>query len=156
MALRDGRRLLSALAGAGLVACAPLAEEPTTATQPSALEAPGVPADVATVATVGWWMAGAAEGAYRLVIVEQGFDQIVSQVYLEWIELPPDGLPRIRARKDFDALNQVPLYKLDLADTRSDAAGLELILDARHAYTGERQRFEIRAGAPDDARLIAR
>jgi hypothetical protein len=79
------------LAAAALVgACAPSGSGPGPAIVPAddpAALLDWLPPAITTVRTAGWWSDAGREGPYRIVITEHGFDQLVSRLYLQWIEL---------------------------------------------------------------------
>jgi hypothetical protein len=113
-----------------------------------------LPTVVATVRTVGWWSEAGREGPYRIVITEHGFDQIVSRLYLQWLELVDESSgARVLTTVSFDQLNDVPLYQLEIRAIRELPDRLEVELEGSSLYTGEKRRFAIRAGPPAVASL---
>ena len=146
------------LATAALVgACAPSGSERGPAIlapdDPAALLDSLLPA-IATVRTAGWWSDAGREGPYRIVITEHGFDQLVSWLYVQWLELIEEevGL-RVLGTVGLDQLNEVPLYQLSILAVREAPDTLEIDLLGLSPYTGEEQRFLVRAGPPGVATL---
>ena len=147
--LRGGLTLVTACASSG-------PDEGRTGTagdDPAAL-IEALPAAIATVTTAGWWSEADREGPYRIVITEHGYDELVSRLYLQWLE-PVDEPPgsRVVGTVGFDELNEVPLYRLEVAATRDLPTGLEVELRGASPYTGEERRFLLRAGPPGVATL---
>ncbi len=57
-----------------------------------------VPSEVTTVITAGRWTDGPVSGAYRVVVVRDGWEHVWSRVYVEWLPDPtarnePDPKP---------------------------------------------------------------
>lgn len=145
-------RPIASLFAAVLILAAALA--PVRAAEESSV--PGfiesLPPEIATVRTAGWWSAADRSGTIRIVITEHGFDQIVSRLYLQWLEVDEAGA-RVIATLDFDELNEVPVRQLDLAAIRTSATGIEVELTASSLYTDDIEAYLLRAGAPGEATL---
>ena len=60
-------------------------------TLPFMLGASLVPANIDNVQTGGYWSGNGDDGQYRVVVVNSGFEHVVSHVYVEWIETPKDS-----------------------------------------------------------------
>jgi hypothetical protein len=143
----------AALAGA----CAPSGSERGPAILPA--DDPAAPLQslspaIATIRTAGWWSDAGREGPYRIVITEHGFDHLVSRLYVQWLELVDEevGL-RVLSTVGFDQLNEVPLYQLSILAVREATDELEIELLGFSSYSGEEQRFLVRAGPPGVAAL---
>lgn len=72
------RGLIGSLA-AGLALCAP------------SVRAGDVDADVVAVVTAGHWQDDTAQGVYRVVVRQQGFEHVSSGVVAEWIDDSADA-----------------------------------------------------------------
>lgn len=49
-------------------------------------EAPLIESGIESVVTGGFWQSGDVSGRYRVVVVNSGFEQVHSDVFLEWIQ----------------------------------------------------------------------
>ena len=115
--------------------------------------APGVPAAVTTVASVGHWKLGAARGAYRLILVEEGFDPLVARLYLEWVaEGTAEAGPRIVAGRGFPELGAGFALALERVETGDDGR-LEAVVAAVAAGEPGPRRYRLVAGPPGEAEL---
>ncbi|CAG0943273.1 hypothetical protein BROC_02215 [Candidatus Brocadiaceae bacterium] len=115
----------------------------------------GITADVSLVKSGGTWTEGNTEGHYRVIISNRGFDHVVSKLYLQWLELDPEkGTYRIRATVGFAALNDIPVYNLELIGWTPHESRLRVDLDAYNSYSGEKSRFILDAATPGNATLI--
>src|SRR5262245_36067434 len=134
---------------AGACAASGPAENRTAPSSHTAAMVESLPMAVATARTVGRWSEAGREGSDRIVITEHGFDQIVSRLYLQWLELldEPSGA-RVLTTVGFDQLNDVPLYQLEIVATRELPVRLEVELEGSSPYTGEKRHFVVRAGPP--------
>ena len=116
-----------------------------------------LPTTIATVRTVGWWTEGEREGTYRIIVEERGFDKIVSKLFIQWLEVV-EGAPETGtlATVGIEQLNELPAYKLEIAAVHELQDRLDIELDGYNHYTGETERFLIRAGPPSDVSLEER
>lgn len=48
----------------------------------------GVPPQVHSVASGGYWSSGRHSGVYRVIVVNEGFEHVASRVFVEWIAEP--------------------------------------------------------------------
>ena len=51
----------------------------------------GVPPEVASVVSGGYWECGEDSGTYRVVVVNSGFEHVTSRVFVEWVSEPRSG-----------------------------------------------------------------
>lgn len=117
----------------------------------------GVPADVSTVQTGGVWSESDKEGNYRVIIINHGFDHIVSKLYLQWLEQKPEEVvPQVLTTAVFAAFNEMPVYNLDIAEWNPQKNRLRVELTAYNSYSGTKCRFIVEAMAPGAATLINR
>lgn len=120
-------------------------------------ETVGVIADVFLVRSGGMWTEGDTEGHYKVIISNHGLDHIVSKLYLQWLELEPEnGTFKIRKTVGFAALNDMPVYNLEVAGWTPQGSSLRVDLDAYNSYSGEKSHFILDAAAPGAATLINR
>ncbi|HSI53676.1 MAG TPA: hypothetical protein VK981_06860 [Ramlibacter sp.] len=54
--------------------------------------ATGVPEGVKHVVTGGFWSADGKSGTYRVVVINEGSEQVTSRVHVEWLAQTPTGL----------------------------------------------------------------
>ncbi len=130
--------------------------QPAIGEQESA-DVASLPTTIATVKTTGWWTDGEREGAYRIIIVEHGFDKIVSRLFIQWLEVI-EGEPQTKAlaTAGIEQLNELPAYKLEITAVRELQDRLDIELDGYNHYTSETKRFLVRAGQPSDTSLEER
>ena len=89
----------------------------------------GLRPEVSAVASGGWWSSGSTEGIYRVVLVDQGFEHVVTKAYLQWIETSSvGGAQTVLETAPLDQLNETPLFKLEIARLRPTTEGIEIEL----------------------------
>jgi ribosomal protein L11 methylase PrmA len=54
----------------------------------AAVTSGGVPPDVVSVVSGGYWESGGNSGTYRVVVVNSGFEHVTSRVFVEWVSEP--------------------------------------------------------------------
>jgi hypothetical protein len=54
----------------------------------SALGESGVPASVKSVVSGGYWQSSAQSGSYRVVLVNSGYEHVVTRMFIEWVREP--------------------------------------------------------------------
>lgn len=114
----------------------------------------GLSAAITTVRTGGSWADGGSSGSYRVVIVDQGFEHVVSKVYIQWIEIQPEERTQhVLVTALFEKINSRPMYSLDITSFDSGDGVLEVHLSGYNAYSNEAQNFTIRAREPGSAFL---
>ena len=139
---------------AGLVATALAACVAPSPRPASSGAAPDVPAAVVTVRTLGDWETGEASGAYRLIVTEDGFDPLVSRLYLQWLaESTADAPARIVAARDFAELNALPGAALTIEAADAGVDGLVVRISAIAAAEPAPRRYRLTATTPGEARL---
>ena len=108
---------------------------------------------VTFVVSGGHWTAGGAEGAYRVVVRSGGFDHIVSELFVQWLQDPrsENDSATVRASVKVDSLSGV----WSLGQPKfvcSSACHVEIA--GTDAHTMEESRWELSLGAP--GRVIVR
>src|SRR4051812_8088554 len=53
-----------------------------------------VPADVTSVESGGQWSSHGINGSYRVIVVNGGFEHVISHVFIEWISDPTISAPQ--------------------------------------------------------------
>ncbi len=146
------------ISGASLLLCACVATgggggQPSLGA-PESVDPASLPTVIATVRTTGWWTEGERVGTYRIIIKEQGFDKIVSELFIQWLEVV-EGAPETEmlATVGIEQLNELPAYKLEIAAVHELEDRLDIELDGYNHYTGETRRFLLRAGPPSEVSL---
>lgn len=115
----------------------------------------GLPAGVVAVRSGGAWTEGEAAGSYRVVVVNAGFEHVVSRVYVQWLEVDPDQRgERVRLTATFADINSLPMYSLDIAAFEAGEGGIDVTLSGYNSYSNEPERFVIQAREPGSALLL--
>jgi hypothetical protein len=83
-----------------LLAAALLVAWPAGAAPPAS----GVPPEVESVSTGGYWQAEGRSGQYRVVTLRQGFDAVSNRLLVEWVAGPasPEAAPEVMASAEVD------------------------------------------------------
>src|SRR4051794_28214167 len=79
-----------------------------------------VDATLAYVISGGWWERGDAHGRYRVLVYSPGFEHVISQVFVEWVQEPSesDQLPQVISTLPIDAVNAQPTWTVGLPKLR--------------------------------------
>lgn len=49
---------------------------------------PRIPRDVVGVSTIGYWQTASQSGTYRVVVTQNGWEHVWSQVFIQWLPEP--------------------------------------------------------------------
>ena len=105
--------------------------------QNSAENAPSIPPTVSSVVTGGYWEEGEHYGVVRIVIVQEGFEEITSRVFLEWLqEDPTHGLQVVQRDRLTEIENHVG-WSLGTPRLQQSTSGLIVELPATNSYSQE-------------------
>jgi len=108
-----------------------------------------LPGDVLSVTSAGRWHTGDAAGFYRVVVLGGGYEHVVNRLYLQWLrDGDSEGPARVVKTTGVSELNTEGPYSFACHVRSARANELVVAVRATHAYTGERVRFTVRAGAP--------
>ena len=108
-----------------------------------AQSAPALPGDLETVATGGFWKTSHKSGQYRVVIMRSGYEEIESQVYLQWLydRGSETDTTEIVASVPVKALND-SVFHYGHVRFHHRNGGTTIVLDGVNIDTPSRHHFE--------------
>jgi hypothetical protein len=124
--------------------------DPSVIQQPSkATET--VPLSVETVETFGFWSEGKAEGSYRLVLLQKGYEHLSHRLIIQWIEISQE-VGRVLAEQIEPNLGKatgstgyaIAVTKIE----SSESGGATVHLDLVHPISMARQSVALNLGEP--------
>ena len=98
-----------------------------------------VPADLAFVSSGGYWEAGAERGQYRLLVFSNGFEHIISTVFVQWIRDPhsaeaPGETAAVVATVPVSEVNDQLTWSLGAPSVTSSPAGTTATLEMANSH----------------------
>jgi hypothetical protein len=117
------------------------------------VKAPAVPTQVTTVATGGEWSLANASGTLRVVVVDEGFEHVHSNVWFEWLTDNGHGPRRLAARVLVKELSN-GFAVIRLADPRQAFDGSRVHLQTTNPYSMEDKAVTIEAGRPGQYKIV--
>jgi len=104
---------------------------------------PTLPMDLSSVATGGYWEEAARSGVLRVIVVNRGWEQVSSLVFLEWLE-ERVGEPSSRvAQIPVSEINDHAGWSVDTPILRPSETGLIVELSAVELGSYEQRRFQL-------------
>jgi hypothetical protein len=108
---------------------------------------------VAFAVSGGHWSAGGAEGAYRVVVRSGGFDHIVSELFVQWLQDPRSENDSVAVRASVKVDSLSGLWSLGQPKfVCSSACHVEI--GGTDTHTMEESKWELSLGPP--GRVIVR
>lgn len=106
--------------------------------------APVVATDIRAIASGGYWESDGRSGRVRVIVVEQGQDQLSSRVYLEWLEESPDEPMRRVGTASIGTINESPRWSVGQPAMQPSPTGLQIELPATELGSEEPRNFVLR------------
>ena len=110
-----------------------------------------VPLSVETVETFGFWSEGKAEGSYRLVLLQEGYEHLSHRLIIEWIALSPASGRALVDQIEPDLGKATGPTGSAIAVTKiesSESGGATVHLDLVHPIMMTRQSVALKLGEP--------
>ena len=100
--------------------------------------------EISAVASGGYWESGERSGTLRVIIINQGQEQVSSRVYLEWLEERLGQPMRRVGTVPIPAINEAPRWSVEPPLLRPSASGLTVELRALDLGSEERRSFVLK------------
>jgi hypothetical protein len=108
-----------------------------------------LPGEIQQVGSAGRWRTSEAQGFYRVIVLRGGYERVIQRLYVQWMrDADSENPPRVVATTGVTEINDAGPYTFTHALRAVATNRLRVTVDARHGYTGRRQRFVVEAAAP--------
>ena len=111
---------------------------------------PSVPESVTAVVTGGYWEQGERHGVVRVLVVQDGREELSSRVFLEWLEEGPGRGVRVVQQAALAAINDRTGWSVGIPGLEPSPRGLIVGIAATHAHTHEEKQLRILVRGPGD------
>ena len=124
---------------------------------PYAVAQPVVPASIESVVSGGYWETPENHGRYRVLVVNEGFEHVISKVYVQWVAeaTSPATSPAVVATKQIQPLFSGAPVSLTAEITPQGNNRAQITLHGVNSVTQEPVSTSITVGAPGQVTVAA-